>query len=249
MGKEFRGSLLQMFWIILFIPIFSTLVATFIWLDSGRSQIRRVWASVENRTLDRAIFTLIAIATVLPAVGNIASEFTNRQLKASLHEARQQLAESNERESLRKWAMVTSRGEEAKDVMGVQSYGSRSVMAERHKRVFIPKDGTRGFTWPRCQDTAYIAEARSLIKAYPKSPFAYVALAWCLKQHNDKSWRNEAEQAKKVLERLMKIHPHVVEIDVFYAVLIQKVFEEDLESTGYFQGDKDGIYVPQELPN
>jgi hypothetical protein len=207
-----------MFWIRLLTPIFLALLATFIWLDFGRRQIRRVWASVENRTLDLVVLTLVAISTVLPIWPSLVSEYDNRQLQSSLHEAKQQLLESNERESLRRWAMVTSKGEEAKDVLGVQSYGSQGLMPERHRKVFIrEEDGWMSFAGPLlCNDTAYINEVKSLIRDFPKAPYAYVALTWCLKYQGDQSWKGEGERTRNLLEKLMKIQPHVMEIDSFY---------------------------------
>jgi hypothetical protein len=231
-------------------PILLTLIATFLWLDFGRRQIRRVWASVENRTLDLMVLTLVAISVVLPIWPSLVSEYDNRQLQAALHEAKQQILESNERESLRRWAMVTSKGEEAKDVLGVQSYGSKGPMAERHRKVFIRKeDGRMHFAGPLlCNDTAYVNEVLALIRDFPKAPYAYVALTWCLKHHGDQAWRGEGERTRDLLEKLMKIQPHVMEIDSFYGFLIRFIFEEKIEDTGYFTVGEGGVYIPAGTP-
>jgi hypothetical protein len=187
---------------------------------------------------------------MIPVEGYLSAEYENRRLRESLLKTNQQLEEAKERESFRRWAMVTNKGEEVRDVMGVHSYGSKGPMAEWHKKVFIQTGpGETTYAGPFCNDPSYVAEAKALVRDYPKLPYAYVILTWCLKNLGDPSWREQGERARKVAEKLMSIEPHVLDIDGSYAILIREVFGEKLEDTGYFRSGEQGSYVPRGWPN
>lgn len=208
--------------------------------------VRRFAPSASDSRLDTIYFIIFLVEIAVSWVDHRADEYSKSALEKALYESQQKVVEVEERESLRRWAMVTSQGEEAKDVMGVQSYGSRGPIAERHRKVFIRKeDGTTTISGPLlCNNTAYINEVKALIRDFPKAPYAYVTLTGCLKYQGDQSWRAEGERARRLLEKLMKVQPHVMEMDSFYGFLVVVIFEEKLEHTGFFQVGKGGVYVP-----
>src|SRR5688572_25541434 len=86
------------------------------------------------------------------------------------------------KEELQRLAMITPIGEEAKDVS--QSGGLAVIEdVDVFKRVFVI-DNNNNLTFSdfnKCTDKKYISDINFLIKKYPKIPYPYVALAFCLK--------------------------------------------------------------------
>jgi len=95
-----------------------------------------------------------------------------------------------------------------------------------------------------------MADINALIEKYEQSPYPYVALAFCLKNREDPSWKKVAEKAKHVLETFLSIEPRVLTIDVFYGSLIKDILEEKiaLEDTGFFVKWADGRYRSKNSP-
>ena len=136
---------------------------------------------------------------------------------------------------------------------GQRYYGSPIIRVERTdgrttQESLYTKDNGVSFAGPRCDNPEYIAEARALIRDYPIAPYAYVALTWCLKNHGNPSWREQGERAKKALEKLMKVQPHVLEIDAAYGWLVMGILEENVMDTGYIQQGEHNSYIPVGTP-
>ena len=225
------------------------LVILLLGLGFIRVIIRRFFPGASDFRVDCVYFVLFVIAVTVSWIDYRVDEDSKALLQKAFHESQQKVMEADERESLRRWAMVTRKGEEVKDVMGVQSYGSKGPMAQRHKKVFIQlKAGEVMYGGRLCNNTAYFHEVRSLAQDYPILGYASAVLADCLKYRGDQSWREEGERARKRLEKLIKIQPHVLDIDSFYGFLIQRVLEEKIEDTGYFHVGEQNIYIPVGWP-
>jgi hypothetical protein len=218
------------------------------------SQAEQATKSLEN-LLQQAEKRVVEIQSALEmmtsksgALEAIARE-TTKMLEAVIIQAQsaeERLRDAEERESLRVVAMMTPHGRVVVNPMGMQTYPG-GIIEERHKKVFIiEEDGsTMRYAGPAdCARKEYMDDIKTLIKEHPKIPYAYVALTWCLKQAGDPAWLEEGERVKKMLEKLMAIQPHVLQIDGFYGFLIRYIFKGNIEDTGYFRVGENGIYSP-----
>lgn len=72
-------------------------------------------------------------------------------------------------------------------------------------------DGTYTITNGRChiiEGNTSEERFRSVIEKYPRFPFAYYGLAFCLSRRGDPSWRDYANQAASILEKTTIISGH-----------------------------------------
>jgi hypothetical protein len=176
------------------------------------------------------------------------SENKLNSITLAIQESEHKIKELDERELLRQWAMVTPMGDIATDILGtiVKPGGKR---AERHQVIFRREGAGIGHGQYKCSEQQYINELNGLITDYPKLPYAYIALAMCLKHRGDPSWRDVAEKARSVGEKLMVIQPHVMSLDAFYGALIRDILELDVEQTGFFNVSDQGYYIPIGIPD
>ena len=79
-----------MFWISLIIQIGLPIVATILWLEIGREQVRRVLPRVTNRSLDISVAILFLVSAAVSVIVNIQSERQNKLLEESLHKAQEE---------------------------------------------------------------------------------------------------------------------------------------------------------------
>jgi hypothetical protein len=209
-----------------------------------RRRIKKVFNWELEWWFDTISFYLIPVLTVIGLIAISVTYHARKLAEEALHETRTKVMTLEERESLRKWVMITPTGRIAKDSIGVQSDGG-GTMEERHKKIFTEEGLKFSFGGPiKCADDEYIKGIRELIRYYPKLPYAYVALTWCLKERGDSSWEEAGEKARNLLEKLIVINPRVTHIDGYYGMLMHALFGRDLEGTGYFKLSEEGIYVP-----
>ena len=198
-----------------------------------------------NQALDK---TRQELATETSEREKAAEELIKAQ--QDLAKAQSEVAKVNQRESLRRWAMLLPTGDEAHDVMARErsSGGKRS---KDFSKVFQPtKGGGSAFGGARCDNKEYIEDIRGLMNQYEKSPYPRVALAYCLKRLGDERWKKEAAQAKVDLEFYMSIEPHVIAIESMYGGLMQHILEDKvkLEDTGFFVLGEENVYRPKNMP-
>src|SRR5882724_9402077 len=181
-----------------------------------RRRIEKVFNWEPEWWFDTISFYLIPIVSIIALFALLLTYHARKLADETLHDSQTKIMTLEERESLRKWVMITPIG-----------------------RPFIQ------LWWSyKCVDDEYIKGIRELIRYYPKVPYAYVALTWCLKERGDSSWQEVGEKARNLLEKLIVINPRVMYIDVCYGMLINALFGKDLEGTGYFKLSEEGIYVP-----
>ena len=74
--------------------------------------IRRFVPSASDSRLDTVYFIIFLVGIAVSWVDHRIDEFSRTSLEKALDESRQKVKEVEERESLRRWEMVTSKGEE-----------------------------------------------------------------------------------------------------------------------------------------
>jgi hypothetical protein len=206
--------------------------------------INNVFHWESERWFNIVSFILIHVAAAVSLYAIIMTYNSKQLAEETLHDSQTKIMTLEERESLWKWVMITPTGRIAKDSNGFQSDGG-GTMEERHKKIFTEEGLKFSFGGPiKCADDEYIKGIRELIRYYPKLPYAYIALTWCLKVRGDSSWEEVGEKARNLLEKLIVINPRVTHIDGYYGMLMHALFGRDLEGTGYFKLSEEGIYIP-----
>ena len=122
-----------------------------------------------------------------------------------------------EKEILRGWVAIIPNGDRIISGWegGMRAHQSAGIPYVREIFNVDPaQPGKWVWTW-NCNDKN-IARLIILTEKYPYIPYTYVALADCLKQLGNRSWRAEIEKSKNILEKMTQIHPHPIEVDRFY---------------------------------
>ena len=215
-----------------------------------RLLIHHVCPKAAEWKLDILLSAVFVIGFLVSWINSSHDEYERDNLRKSLQEAQEKVTMLNERESLRPWAMVVPTGERATDVLGNDLLPGGTI-SERHQNVFVRTKTGIGPGSSKCRDQQHTEVLRGLIKDYLKLPYAYMALALCLKHRGDPQWREEAERARSVAEKLLVIQPHAASIDGWYGLLMRDVLEIEPEQTGFFKvytKNNEKIYVPIGVP-
>jgi hypothetical protein len=227
------------------------LIITLLGVSLVRILVRRALPRLNDHILDIYLVVVFFTGFYIAWIDHNLTEESLRKLETSLREAEQKIKDVDERESLRQWAMVVLTGEIATDRMGLH-LRSAGTLTKRYQEIFI-RDESKGIIKSEgCRKepyTEYIDKLKSLIKDYPKVPYAYGLLALCLKEHNDPSWKTEAERAIQVLEKLIVIQPHVSSIDGMYGFISRDLLGLDVGKTGFFDVYENEVYVPIGVPH
>jgi hypothetical protein len=170
-----------------------------------------------------------SVAKVEALVGQVqAAETQVKALVAQAQTIEQHILVIEERQILRIWINVLPNGDELLN----------PVSGGRHRpgniRQIIgpgwgkdpPFKSVAGPKWEWTCDDKTILQLSALIQEFSYVPYAYVARADCLKKRGASFWRVDAEQAKKLLEKMMTLRPHPSEIEDFYKVCLSLLSSE-----------------------
>jgi hypothetical protein len=196
---------------------------------------------------DTISFYLIPIVAIIGLFALVLTYHARKLAEEALHETRTKVMTLEERELWRPWAMIVPTGEIASDTGGfkLKSGGTRT---KRFQKIFIREGNKIHHDLNQCQEQEYRDELKSLIRDFPRIPYTYEVLAWCLKIINDPSWKEVAEQAKEVLEKFLDIKPHAMAIDGYYLWLVRYILEIPVEENKFWDRGELGEYIPKDMP-
>jgi hypothetical protein len=212
-----------------------------------RQKIKKVFNWEPEWWFDTISFYLIPVVAIIGLIALTLTYHGRKLAEEALHDTRTKVMTLEERELWRSWAMIVPTGEVASDVGGFK-LAPGGPMANRYRKIFIREGNTIRLDMNQCQNKEYRDEIKSLIRDFPRIPYTYVALSWCLKIINDPAWKEEAEQAKEVLEKLLDIKPHVVTIDSYYLWLVRDILEIPINGNRYWNRGEKGEYIPKDMP-
>ena len=151
-----------------------------------------------------------------------AAEQKIEGLLAQAQTIEQHLLEIEERQILRIWVNVLPNGDELLNPISGGKW-QRGVIRQSSGPSWgndPPFKSVPGPKWEWACDDKTIRQLSALIQEFPYVPYAYVARADCFKKRGISSWLADAEQAKKLLEKMMTMKPHPSEIEAFYKLCL-----------------------------
>jgi hypothetical protein len=196
---------------------------------------------------DTVSFYLIPFLAVIGLIAIVLTYHSRKIAEESLHDSQMKILTLEEKELWRPWAMIVPTGEIAGDIYGINLERS-STRSKRHQEIFIREGSKISFDLNQCPNQEYRDKIKKLITDYPYVPYAYVAFSWCLKRIGNPSWKQEAERAKEILEKLIEIKPHVTAIDGYYMFLMGNVLETAIEENRFWDRGEMGEYRPKGMP-
>jgi len=112
-----------------------------------RRRIEKVFNWEPEWWFDTISFYLIPIVSIIALFALLLTYHARKLADETLHDSQTKIMTLEERESLRKWVMITPIGRIAKDSMGVQSDGG-GRMEERYKEIFTQEGLSFSFGGP-----------------------------------------------------------------------------------------------------
>ena len=191
--------------------------------------------------MDALGFLFLVSIISISYLGKIAEWAKDEALKT----AKQAIADAEERETLRYWAMITERGDQVSDVMGRNVVVPGGKRAKLLQKVFVSddKNGTISYSGKRCYEKEYNDTVEELIRRYPKAIYGHYVKMHCSMWKKDPSWRAEAEQVKSLLEKYLAIQPHIMTLDGYYGQILMHMGIDPASTESFTRGKDSKTYL------